>query len=189
MLSSACTHCLDTALSRISGLKRRSLRASCLRFTTAVTRRHARLASSWWSAFAGRSLSLRGIASRGFSLTSRPPRPGFAWRTRGITVGGYAAGRPFRSIEGHAPEVRGRNARVEPAGAVPRGTCARPYCHGESGSRRQPRPVSISRLLDGPPIAMHFRSGLVASNRAPCPAGGDDASLQSGFRRRGPSSE
>ena len=51
----------------------------CLRFTTGVTARHARLASGWRAAPLPGGSRTRWIATRGFS-SCHPPLQGFPWR-------------------------------------------------------------------------------------------------------------
>ena len=53
----------------------------CLRFTTGVTARHARLASGWRAAPLPGGSRTRWIATRGFS-SCHPPLQGFPWRNK-----------------------------------------------------------------------------------------------------------
>ena len=53
----------------------------CLRFTTGVAARHARLASGWRAAPLPGGSRTRWIATRGFS-SCHPPLQGFAWRNK-----------------------------------------------------------------------------------------------------------
>ena len=57
----------------------------CLRFTTGVTARHARLASGWRAAPLPGGSRTRWIATRGFS-SCHPPLQGFPWRNKRSVV-------------------------------------------------------------------------------------------------------
>ena len=58
----------------------------CLRFTTRVATRHARLAFGWRAAPLPGGGRTRWIATRGFR-SSHPPLQGFAWRNMGSSAG------------------------------------------------------------------------------------------------------
>ncbi len=67
-----------SSLHRFRGFLRRFI-TCCLRFTTGVTARHARLASGWRAAPLPGGSRTRWIATRGFS-SWHPPLQGLAWR-------------------------------------------------------------------------------------------------------------
>jgi hypothetical protein len=65
------------------GAESHGLHTRCLRFAARVTRSDTRLASGCWPGFAGRDWLPAGSQCRVSELvTSHPPCPGFAWRTR-----------------------------------------------------------------------------------------------------------
>ena len=67
-----------SSIYRFRGFPRRFI-TCCLRFTTGVTARHARLASGWRAAPLPGGSRTRWIATRGFR-SSHPPPQGFPWR-------------------------------------------------------------------------------------------------------------
>ena len=67
-----------SSLYRFRGLPRRFI-TCCLRFTTGVAARHARLASGWRAAPLPGGSRTRWIATRGFS-SCHPPLQGLPWR-------------------------------------------------------------------------------------------------------------
>ena len=69
-----------SSLHRFRGFLRRFI-TCCLRFTTGVTARHARLASGWRAAPLPGGSRTRWIATRGFS-SWHPPLQGLAWRNK-----------------------------------------------------------------------------------------------------------
>ena len=69
-----------SSLHRFRGLPRRFI-TCCLRFTTGVTARHARLASGWLAAPLPGGSRTRWIATRGFS-SWHPPLQGLPWRNK-----------------------------------------------------------------------------------------------------------
>ncbi len=73
-----------SSLYRFRGLPRRFI-TCCLRFTTGVAARHARLASGWRAAPLPGGSRTRWIAVRGFR-SSHPPPQGLAWRNNGSVV-------------------------------------------------------------------------------------------------------
>ena len=73
-----------SSIYRFRGFPRRFI-TCCLRFTTGVTARHARLASGWRAAPLPGGSRTRWIATRGFR-SSHPPPQGFPWRNnRSVT--------------------------------------------------------------------------------------------------------
>ena len=74
-----------SSIYRFRGLPRRFI-TCCLRFTTGVAARHARLASGWLAAPLPGGSRTRWIASRGFS-SCHPPLQGFAWRKKRSATG------------------------------------------------------------------------------------------------------
>ena len=75
-----------SSLHRFRGFLRRFI-TCCLRFTTGVAARHARLASGWRAAPLPGGSRTRWTATRGFS-SWRPPPQGFPWRNL-RSVGGW----------------------------------------------------------------------------------------------------
>ena len=75
-----------SSLHRFRGFLRRFI-TCCLRFTTGVTARHARLASGWRAAPLPGGSRTRWIATRGFS-SWHPPLQGLAWRNNRSGSGG-----------------------------------------------------------------------------------------------------
>ncbi len=75
-----------SSLHRFRGFLRRFI-TCCLRFTTGVTARHARLASGWRAAPLPGGSRTRWIATRGFS-SWHPPLQGLAWRNNRSGPGG-----------------------------------------------------------------------------------------------------
>jgi hypothetical protein len=71
---------------RFRGLPRRFI-TCCLRFTTGVAARHARLASGWRAAPLPGGSRTRWIATRGFS-SCHPPLQGLPWRNNRSSAGG-----------------------------------------------------------------------------------------------------
>ena len=69
-----------SSLYRFRGLPRRFI-TCCLRFTTGVAARHARLASGWRAAPLPGGSRTRWTATRGFR-SCHPPLQGFAWRNK-----------------------------------------------------------------------------------------------------------
>ena len=69
-----------SSIYRFRGFPRRFI-TCCLRFTTGVTARHARLASGWRAAPLPGGSRTRWIATRGFR-SSHPPPQGFPWRNK-----------------------------------------------------------------------------------------------------------
>ena len=79
----------------------------CLRFTTGVAARHARLASGWRAAPLPGGSRTRWIATRGFS-SCHPPLQGFAWRNK-------RSDKPLTRISPCAPTARNTSGgRVHP---------------------------------------------------------------------------
>ena len=76
-----------SSLHRFRGFLRRFI-TCCLRFTTGVTARHARLASGWRAAPLPGGSRTRWIATRGFS-SWHPPLQGLAWRNNRSAAGGF----------------------------------------------------------------------------------------------------
>ena len=83
-----------SSLHRFRGLPRRFI-TCCLRFTTSVTARHARLASGWLAAPLPGGSRTRWIATRGFS-SWHPPLQGLPWRNKRSrkTPAAHATSRP-----------------------------------------------------------------------------------------------
>ena len=103
---------------RIVALPRRFI-TCCLRFTTGVAARHARLASGWRAAPLPGGSRTRWIATRGFS-SCHPPLQGLPWRDKRSV-------RPWHRPAGR----RVRCAQMTDLGAVrPFTTSARPGHHG-----------------------------------------------------------
>ena len=73
-----------SSLDRFRGLPRRFI-TCCLRFTTGVAARHARLASGWRAAPLPGGSRTRWFAVRGFR-SSHPPPQGLAWRNNRSVV-------------------------------------------------------------------------------------------------------
>ena len=109
-----------SSLHRFRGLPRRFI-TCCLRFTTSVTARHARLASGWLAAPLPGGSRTRWIATRGFS-SWHPPLQGLPWRNK-RSVGPCWSGRSEvvngRSVQRSAVCAR-RSPR--PAGLLPGST-------------------------------------------------------------------
>ena len=76
-----------SSLHRFRGLPRRFI-TCCLRFTTNVAVRHARLASGWRAAPLPGGSRTRWIATRGFN-SWHPPLQGLAWRNKRSVVGAH----------------------------------------------------------------------------------------------------
>ncbi len=74
-----------SSIERFRGLPRRFI-TCCLRFTTGVAARHARLASGWPASPLPGGSRTRWVATRGFS-SCHPPLQGLAWRNKRSLVG------------------------------------------------------------------------------------------------------
>lgn len=82
VLPSAYTSASAPATAAYFGAQSHGLLARCLRFALAVADAYARLASGWWPSLAGRDSDPLGSFERFQRFnSSRPPFPGFAWRT------------------------------------------------------------------------------------------------------------
>ena len=76
-----------SSLHQFRGLPRRFI-TCCLRFTTGVAARHARLASGWLAEPLPGGSRTRWIAARGFR-SCHPPLQGLPWRNKSLVQAGY----------------------------------------------------------------------------------------------------
>ena len=134
-----------SSIYRFRGFPRRFI-TCCLRFTTGVTARHARLASGWRAAPLPGGSRTRWIATRGFR-SSHPPPQGFPWRNnrsakpwdrpapagdRGVRPRGFRPARSFTAAVG-------------------------PNWHGFAERLRRCRTVSTRRRRGGPNTRVNLK--------------------------------
>ena len=138
---------------RFRGLPRRFI-TCCLRFTTGVAARHARLASGWRAAPLPGGSRTRWIATRGFN-SWHPPLQGLPWRNNG-SVGpwnqpacGYvrcAQTTDFHALRGGNASVRsGQHGPTEPLRTV----SANPVPVREHSTRDSDVPTPAPGVADG----------------------------------------